>query len=61
MGPAVDPDGYRSQLAAGRQLLDDRAPASMTGTFDDEVFQVLSEMVDNPTYWSLNREHKKLP
>lgn len=31
------------------------------GTFDDEVFQVLSEMVDNPTYWRLNCEYKKGP
>lgn len=31
------------------------------GTFDDEVFQVLSEMVDNPLYWRLNCEYKKLP
>jgi hypothetical protein len=30
-------------------------------TFDDEVFQVLSEMVDNPIYWRLNCEYKKVP
>ena len=30
-------------------------------TFDDEVFQVLSEMVVNPTFWVLNCEYKKVP
>ena len=30
-------------------------------TFDDEVFQVLSEMVVNPRFWFLNCEYKKVP
>ena len=30
-------------------------------TFDDEVFRVLSEIADNPAYWFLNCEYKKVP
>jgi hypothetical protein len=29
------------------------------GTFDDEVFQVLSEIADNPAYWFLECQYKK--
>ena len=29
-------------------------------TFDDEVFQVLSEIADKPDYWFLNCEYKKV-
>jgi hypothetical protein len=29
-------------------------------TFDDEVFQVLSEIADNPAYWFLNCQYKKV-
>lgn len=31
------------------------------GTFDDEVFQVLSEWSANPRYWRLNCEYQKMP
>jgi hypothetical protein len=30
-------------------------------TFDDEVFRVLSEIADNPAYWFLMCEYKKVP
>lgn len=30
------------------------------GTFDDEVFNVLSEIADNPAYWILNCRYKKV-
>jgi hypothetical protein len=30
-------------------------------TFDDEVFGVLSEIADNPAYWYLNCQYKKVP
>jgi hypothetical protein len=30
------------------------------GTFDDEVFKVLSELSANPTYWRLNCEYRKI-
>jgi hypothetical protein len=30
-------------------------------TFDDEVFQILSEIADNPAYWFLNCRYKKVP
>jgi hypothetical protein len=30
------------------------------GTFDDEVFRVLSEIADNPAYWILNCRYKKV-
>lgn len=30
------------------------------GTFDDEAFQVLSEMAATPAYWRLNCEYQKL-
>jgi hypothetical protein len=30
-------------------------------TFDDEVFRVLSEIADNPAYWFLNCQYKKVP
>ncbi len=30
------------------------------GTFDDEVFQVLSEIADNPAYWILISRYKKV-
>lgn len=30
-------------------------------TCDDEVFQVLSEIADNPAYWLLNCRYKKVP
>jgi len=29
--------------------------------FDDEVFQVLSEMLDTPEYWRLDCEYRKVP
>ena len=29
-------------------------------TFDDEVFQALSEIADNPAYWFVNCEYKKV-
>jgi hypothetical protein len=29
------------------------------GTFDDEVFRILSEVADNPTYWRLMRRYEK--
>jgi hypothetical protein len=29
------------------------------GTFDDEVFRILSEVADNPTYWTLVRTYEK--
>jgi hypothetical protein len=30
-------------------------------TFDDEVFRVLAEIADNPEYWFLNCQYKKVP
>jgi len=30
-------------------------------TFDDEVFQVLSEIADDPAYWILNCRYQKVP
>lgn len=29
--------------------------------FDDEVFQILSEIADNPAYWILSCEYKRVP
>jgi hypothetical protein len=31
------------------------------GTFDDEVFRVLSEIADDPAYWFLSCQYKKVP
>jgi hypothetical protein len=31
------------------------------GTFDDEVFRVLSEMTASPAYWQLICEYRKMP
>jgi hypothetical protein len=30
------------------------------GTFDDEVFRVMSEIADNPSYWRLNCQYRKV-
>jgi hypothetical protein len=35
-------------------------PPIEIGTFDDEVFRILSEVADNPTYWTLMRRYEKV-
>ena len=38
----------------------DMAQLTTIGTFDDEVFRILSEVADKPTYWILMNAYEKV-
>jgi hypothetical protein len=60
-GAAVD--FLRSKHPAAKNIRKNTGEGEyvVIGTFDDEVFQVLSEIADDPTYWYLSCQYRKVP
>jgi hypothetical protein len=60
-GEAVDFLEAKHPTAKNIKKNDGEGEYVVIKTFDDEVFKVLSEIADNPAYWVLMCEYKKVP
>jgi hypothetical protein len=60
-GAAVDFLEAKHPTAKNIRRNDGEGEYVVIDTFDDEVFQVLSEIADNPAYWILKCRYQKLP
>jgi hypothetical protein len=60
-GPAVD--FLEAKHPTARNIHKNKSEGSyvVIDTFDDEVFQVLSEISDDDAYWEVECQYKKVP